>query len=326
MMKKFKWIFHPITILVLAQIAWGLLMFVWIRWYILRSQEVNHLIQRIPLPESSSGQWIILLEGCILMAFILVGLYMIFVNQQRLFRLSRMQDTILSSVTHELKTPLASIRLYTETMLLRKVTETERLKFLNRTLAEAERLQRLIDTVLISARLQSGKPSLSLSRIDVKEIVVACFQKMKERFSDVRQFELVCPNNNEHIFVYGNPFHLSILFDNLIDNAIKYTNKNGNIKIEIIVPQSTFQIKKEFVLIVIEDDGCGIEKKNLKKIFQKFYRVDNQGGSVVKGSGLGLSVCHSIVQEHSGKIYAQSDGLEKGSLFYVELKRLSTHH
>ncbi|MES2616029.1 MAG: histidine kinase dimerization/phospho-acceptor domain-containing protein, partial [Bdellovibrionota bacterium] len=144
MLKKVKWLLHPISVLILAQICWGLLMFVWISWYISRRQEINNLIEKIPLPATTSGQSVILAQGCILMAFILVGLYMIFVNQRRLSRLAKMQDAILSSVTHELKTPLASIRLYTETMLLRNLSEQDRLKFLQRTLSEAERLQRLI--------------------------------------------------------------------------------------------------------------------------------------------------------------------------------------
>ena len=321
MLKKFHFITNPIFVLVGAQICWGLLMFVWIRWYILRSQEINNILEKIPLPRQNSGQWVILMEGCILMAFILVGLYMIFVNQRRLSRLAKMQDAILSSVTHELKTPLASIRLYTETMLLRTISEADKLKFLRRTLSEAERLQRLIDTVLISARLQSGKPSLNLSRVNLNDILLASFNKGKERFSENRHFEINIPiqQDDEPIYILGNPIHLSTLFDNLIDNAVKYTQKQGLIQINII-------LKKESVVISIKDDGVGIEKENLKKIFQKFYRIDNQAQTIVKGSGLGLSVCDSIVQEHSGKIIAQSEGLNKGSVFYVEFKRFSSYH
>lgn len=295
-------------------------MFVWIRWYILRSQEINNLIEKIPLHTTTSGQWVILAEGCILMAFILIGLYMIFVNQRRLSRLAKLQEAILSSVTHELKTPLASIKLYTETLLLRKVTEQERAKFLQRTLSEAERLQKLIDTVLISARLQSNKASQSLVRVDLKEILHSCVQRAKERFSDTRSIDMLFSENTlEAVFIHGNPDHLSTLFDNLIDNAVKYTRNSGIIKIDV-------NIKKEIVIISIKDNGCGIEKENLKKIFKKFYRVNDKGQSVVKGSGLGLSVCYSIVKEHSGKIIAHSDGLNKGSTFYVEFKRYPSHH
>ncbi len=321
MLKNVKWLLHPISIFIFAQICWGLLMFVWIRWYIIRSQEINNFIEKIPLPAKNSGQWVILAQGCILMGFILIGLYMIFVNQRRLSRLAQMQDAILSSVTHELKTPLASIRLYTETLLMRAVTEQDRLKFLQRTLSEAERLQRLIDTVLISARLQSDKPSLTLARIDLKEILIGCFNKLKERFSEDRLFEFSIQDifEKEAVFVLGNPYHISTLFDNLFDNAVKYTNKGGTIKIQV-------GIKKDVVFVSVQDNGNGIEKKNLKKIFKRFYRIDNQVQTKVNGSGLGLSVCYSIIKEHSGKIYALSEGLNRGSTFYVELKRLPSYN
>jgi signal transduction histidine kinase len=210
---------------------------------------------------------------------------------------------------------------YTETMLLRNVSEQDRQTFLTRTLSEAERLQRLIDTVLISARLQSNKASSNLGRVDLKEILLASYNKAKERFSESRHFELNFQDINEEgsLFLLGNSYHLSTLFDNLLDNAVKYTKKEGRIKVETL-------LKKDLIIIAIKDDGCGIEKDNLKKIFKKFYRVDNQAQTIIKGSGLGLSVCYSIVKEHSANIYAQSEGLNKGSTFYVEFKGISSHH
>lgn len=319
--RSFKWLLHPISILVIAQICWGLLMFVWIRWYILRSQEISTLIERIPLPAQPSGQWVILAQGCLLMAFILLGLYMIFLSQRRLFRLTKMQDAILSSVTHELKTPLASIRLYAETMLLRDVPENQRKVFLQRTLSESERLQRLIDTVLISARLEfdKSKSNLAHGRVDLTHILETCVSRVRERFSQVRSIEFFLPQgvtNNPVYLIWGNAHHLSTLFDNLLDNAVKYTEKDGVIQVGMI-------LRKENLIVYIKDDGVGIEKNNLKKIFKKFYRVESNSKIKVSGSGLGLSVCRSIVREHRGKIYASSEGLNKGTTFYVELKRFS---
>jgi signal transduction histidine kinase len=320
MFKKLKWLVHPISILILAQICWGLLMFVWIRWYILRSQEINSFMEKIPVPPTTSGQWIILSQGCILMGFILIALYMIFVSQRRLSRITKMQDTILSNVTHELKTPLASIRLYAETMLIRNVGKEEKKRFLTRTLKETERLQKLIDTVLISARLESDKSILAHSRINLNELLNGCFNQVKDRFAEHRTFEFqILPINEENsLFVWGNPYHLSMLFDNLLDNAVKYTEKGGIIQGGIIQ-------KKDFLQIYIKDNGVGIEKSNLKKIFKKFYRIERNSKMKIQGSGLGLSVCESIVKEHHGKLFAFSDGPNKGTTFYVELQRLSSH-
>jgi signal transduction histidine kinase len=321
MIKKLKWIIHPISILILAQICWGLLMFVWIRWYILRSQEINALLTKIPLSTAPSGQWVILAEGCLLMAFLLVSLYMIFVSQRRLSRITKMQDTILSSVTHELKTPLASIRLYTETMLLREIPIEEKKKFLNRVLGEVERLQKLVDTILISARLNSDHSTTNNHiKIDLIEIINTSMIRMKERFDHMRlfEFQIIPENAPRSFYILGNSQHLSTLFDNLFDNAVKYTKKNDLISVEL-------SLGNENILVSVHDNGIGIEKRDLKKIFKKFYRVDKSAKSKVTGSGLGLSVCHSIVKEHNGKIYAKSDGLNKGTTFYVEFKRFPSY-
>lgn len=296
-------------------------MFVWIRWYILRSQEINALIAKIPLAAPPSGQWIILAEGCLLMAFLLISLYMIFVSQRRLSRITKMQDTILSSVTHELKTPLASIRLCTETILLRENPSLPQKKFLTRVLGEVERLQKLVDTILISARLNSSdKTQKNHIRIDVQDVLNACVGRMKERFDHMRffQFHPKQAALSQAFYTIGNSQHLSTLFDNLLDNAVKYTKKGGTISIEM-------SLTKSHVIVAVQDNGIGIEKKDLKKIFKKFYRVNKSAKAKVTGSGLGLSVCHSIVKEHGGKIYAQSGGLNKGSIFYVELKRFPSH-
>lgn len=321
MLKKLKWIIHPISILILAQICWGLLMFVWIRWYILRSQEINALLTKIPLSTAPSGQWIILAEGCLLMAFLLVSLYMIFVSQRRLSRITKMQDTILSSVTHELKTPLASIRLYTETMLLREIPIEEKKKFLNRVLGEVERLQKLVDTILISASLNSDhNTTKNHIKLDLIEIINTSMTRVKERFDHMRlfQFKIRPANTQCSFYMLGNSQHLSTLFDNLFDNAVKYTKKNDLISIELL-------LGNENILVSVHDNGIGIEKRDLKKIFKKFYRVDKSAKSKVTGSGLGLSVCRSIVKEHNGKIYAKSDGLNKGTTFYVEFKRFPSY-
>jgi signal transduction histidine kinase len=322
MLKQLKWLLHPISLLILAQICWGLLMFVWIKWYLLKSQEMNDLLQKIPAPTAKSyGQWVVLAQGCLLMGFLLIALYMIFVSQRKLSKTTKMQDTILSSVTHELKTPLASIRLYTETLLMRSLGATEQKKFLQRSLTETERLQKLIDTVLVSARLESGQTPLAHTRVNLKNILSDCFLQAKDRFGDTRRFELfVEQSNTPHPFVgWGNPHHLTMLFDNLLDNAVKHTPLHGHI-------QARLTLKKNTLLVVaITDTGLGIEKHNLKKIFKKFYTIERHLKTKVQGSGLGLSVCASIVKEHHGKIYAHSDGLNKGSTFYVEFQRFSAH-
>lgn len=317
---RLRWLFHPISIFVVAQVSWGLLMFVWIRWYVMRSKEIDDLVHRIPMTESlRTGQSVVLIEGCLLMAIILVGLYVIFVSLRKQVRLNKLQDSILSSVTHELKTPLASIRLYSETMLLRDLGAEERNKFLRRMLAEAERLQKLIDTVLISARIEGGNPGNESERIDLSECAERCFRRARDRMGDRRQMTLKKTGlDGEGAFwLTCNPHQMEMIFDNLLDNAVKYTGEGGKIDVGVEAARDTIRIR-------VSDDGLGIDKAHLKKIFNKFYRSDRNAVKKVHGSGLGLFVSHSIVKAHDGRIYATSDGQGKGASFYVEFQRNSS--
>jgi signal transduction histidine kinase len=316
-MRSLKWLFQPVLIFVVAQVSWALLMFVWIRWYLRRNQEIDALVKRLPLNESlATGQWVVLLEGCLLMAIILVGLYFIFVSLRKQTKLNKLKDSILSSVTHELKTPLASIRLYTETIMLRPLSEAEREKFLKRMLAETERLQKLIDTVLISARMDSDPTLNEVEDANVIDIIYAAWRKTTERAGETRIFTLErkVTTNDGQFRIQCNVHQLSIVFDNLLDNAVKYTSQQGNIVLRIDASENLLRAR-------LSDDGLGIEKSHLKKIFNRFFRAEKISRTKVHGSGLGLFVCKNIVKAHKGRIFASSDGQDKGSTFYVELPR-----
>ena len=316
-MKNLKWLFHPISIFVVAQVSWALLMFVWVRWYLTRNQEMEAIIQRIPLSDNlRTGQWVVLLEGCLLMGIILVGLYGIFVSFRKQVRLNKLQDAILSSVTHELKTPLASIRLYAETLLLRDLQKDEREKFLKRLLAEAERLQKLIDTVLISARIEAGNAASESERIDLIDCALTSWNRVYERVGERRAMKVDKKIFTEDgcFYMTCNPHQIAMIFDNLIDNAAKYTSEGGTIHLLI-------EAIEQHIIIRIADNGMGIEKGNLRKVFNKFYRIERNSLKKVHGSGLGLYVSHSIVKAHQGKIYATSEGPGRGATFSVEFER-----
>ena len=316
-MKQIKWLFQPVLIFVVAQVSWALLMAVWIRWYVTRNREIDDLLMKYSVKEGfGTGQWVVLLEGCLLMAIILVGLYIIFASLRRQTKLNKMQDSILSNVTHELKTPLASIRLCCETLLLRNLSTEEQHKFLKRALSETERLQKLIDTVLISARMTSEAVPNDFERVRLMDTLEHSWKKILERFGEQRHFEWTADPNvsAESVYVEGNPHQLAIVFDNLLDNAVKYTERGGHIHLKV-------SLTNQFVKLHLFDDGMGIEKQNLKKVFRRFFRAEKSSVRKVQGSGLGLYVCHTIAKAHGGKIYANSEGPGKGSSFHVELPR-----
>lgn len=287
----------------------------------IRNREIAAIVERIPIRENfsenlSTGQWVIMLEGCLLMGIILVAIYAIFVSFRKQVNLNKLQDSILSSVTHELKTPLASIRLYTETLLLRPMSEAERTKFIRRILSEADRLQKLIDCVLISARVEAEKIDNIREETDLISMAHASWQRARERFGEKREFHFTKNvDTRDGTFIFNcNPLQVPILIDNLLDNAVKYTDDAGKISM-------TIDATEESVKLCVSDNGLGIEKPFLKKVFQKFYRVDRNSRVRVNGSGLGLFVCESIVKSHGGRIYAQSEGPGKGASFHVEFER-----
>lgn len=320
--RKLRWVVHPIFVFIVAQISWALLMVVWVRWYRSRSAEFEQLIGRLGVvsADTDTGQWIILLEGCILMGILLVALYMVFVSFRRQVHLNRLQDSILSSVTHELKTPLASIRLYNETLVMHDLSPEEQRKFIQKSLLELDRLQALVDRILLSAKLQAhGVPEQKVA-CNVAQIAVQSWRKSKERHGGKRRYVLVGLSEEEgaetekgNLEINGIPAELTILFDNLLDNAVKYTKPEGLVQME-------FKRLKDSAEFIISDDGIGIERENRKNVFKKFFRAEHAARLNAKGTGLGLSVAAAIARNHQGSLSVTSKGPGKGASFHVHFK------
>jgi signal transduction histidine kinase len=318
-MKKLRTLFHPIAIFVLAQISWGLLMFVWIRWYVLQGEEVENLMKAMgPTYLSNSVSTVILVQGCVLMGLILIGMYLMFLAFRRQSTLNRLQRNILDSVTHELKTPLASLRLHTETILMRPLSEESRNRFLTKSVQEIERLERLIEEILLSARLDSGISESEKSSIELLPILEECYSRTRERVGNKRIFSCYVNLGEPHspFRMQGNTQQLEMLFNNLLDNAVKYTDESGSISIEVTASQEHFKV-------IFSDNGCGIDKNDINKIFDKFFRSNTNQKRRATGSGLGLFVCRTIVRNHGGRITVTSPGLNKGASFHVEFQRTS---
>ncbi len=321
---KLRMLLHPIVIFVIAQISWALLMFVWIRWYISRNTEFDEVIERVGVainPAMRTGHLVILVEGCVLMGILLIALYTVFVNFRRQVRLNRLQDSILSNVTHELKTPIASIRLYSETLQIRELSAAEQNHFLGRILKDLDRLQSLVDRILLSAQLHGSFRRRAMELVDLSAIIKSSWKNVVERVGTNRNFIIVgfdgADGGEEKIWIPGIPYELAILFDNLFDNAIKYTQSGGTIELRALLSANKVEIS-------VTDDGVGIETRQLKNIFRKFYRAETATKRNVKGSGLGLSVAFAIVKAHKGILFAKSNGLDKGSSFHVIFKRDTT--
>lgn len=315
--RRFSWIVHPVTVFIVAQICWALLVFTWIWWYLDREKAISAMLARLPAPpDIQAGQWVILLQGGILLALILLGLLTIFISQRKQVRLTRLHESFLSNITHELKTPIASIRLATETMLMRDVSPEDRLKFLNRTLSESIRLQNLVDSILVAARLESKSDTSTRETIDLISVLEQSVQKLRERAGTGRSvtYEIHNPLGKRDFLIDGDPIQIQMVYDNLFSNAFKYTAEGGTIAVAAIVNNKGFYSK-------ISDNGVGIDKQAIDKIFDKFYRAEGTAKIRVQGSGLGLYIARTVVQEHGGQLTASSEGPEKGATFHVEFER-----
>ena len=167
-MKRLRALFHPIFVFIVVQIAWIGLMVVWIYWYFKNSQNLAEFAKKLP-PEllKSDFNWVVLLEGGVLMLMILAGVYVIFVYWNKQSRLYRLQSNFVSSVSHELKSPLASIRLYLETLKYQKVSSEEAKDFVEIMLSDTERLSGLIDNILESSKSDPKSMQLQFTLVDI---------------------------------------------------------------------------------------------------------------------------------------------------------------
>ena len=310
-MNRLRALFHPIFVFIGVQIAWIGLMVVWVYWYFENRQSLAEFTKKLP-PEllESDFNWVVLLEGGVLMLIILAGVYVIFVYWNKQSRLYQLQSNFVSSVSHELKSPLASIQLYLETLKYQKVSSEEAQDFVETMLSDTERLSDLIDNILESSKSDPKSMQLQFASVDIVsflEEIIAHHQKLFEDKECVIKLKF-----NGHIKINIDGRAMRMVFNNLIANALRYSPSGTMLTIEV-------RQDPKFCVIDFIDQGFGFEKKELKKVFKKFYRVQNQETQNIEGAGLGLYISRQIIKSHKGKIDAFSDGRGKGTRFLVSL-------
>jgi len=310
-MRKLKALFHPIFIFVGVQIAWIVLMAVWINWYIKNNRKFQEFAQKIrPDLFADELNWLILLEGCLLMLIILAGVYIIFVYWNKQARLNRLQSNFVSSVSHELKSPLASIQLYLETMKYQKVSKADAADFVEIMLTDTERLASLINNILESSKYDPKKMQLQFQSVNLGTFLREVVEGLKRQFEERNcKVKLEIQGDCELLL---DRRAMQMVFNNLIGNALRYSPIGAPLTIRL-------QKKKKFCEIDFIDRGMGLGKKDVKKIFRKFYRVTDQNSQNIEGAGLGLFISKEIVRTHKGQMRVFSEGPGKGSVFTVAL-------
>jgi two-component system, OmpR family, sensor histidine kinase SenX3 len=258
----------------------------------------------------------LLVLGIIFFTMIIVGVVLNTTFLIREIKRNEQHDAFINAVTHELKTPLASIRLYLETLKTRNVDEAQRANFYEIMLADSDRLLHTVEQVLQAGQAGHKRRRLSHTTVDLGEMVRECLDLTRIQYNlapeSIRLDESM---NGERARVAGDAHELRAAVSNLLDNAIKYSDKDVHIAVEV----ATLDEKR--VAVRIADQGIGIPRGQLKRIFKRFYRAPGLFMARVKGTGLGLFIVHSIVERHGGKVFAESEGAGHGSTFTIELPR-----
>jgi len=252
------------------------------------------------------------LLGFILFAILIAGVVLNTVFLVREIRRNERQDSFLNAVTHELKTPIASIRLYLDTLQRHQVVGPQREQFYETMRADTDRLLATVDTILKAGEL--GHRQREQHRLELHPLVAECIATVRSRHHLPPQaIELEEVPGHVRLFVMGNAEDLRTAVLNLLDNAVKYSPGGVYIRCRIGIERYTS------VVLSISDTGLGLPAGELKRIFKRFYRARSTDQVKIKGTGLGLFLVRTIAQQHGGSVRAVSEGTGKGTTMLLKL-------
>lgn len=254
-----------------------------------------------------------LLLGSIIFAAIITGLILNTTFLVREIRLNEQQDAFVNAVTHELKTPVTSIRLHLETLRAREpgIDEAKRREFYDVMLQDSERLLHTVEQVLQAG--QAGRLPVQRRRVDLRALADECVGLTRTQRHLAPEALQVTAAPPAPVEVMGDRDQLRGAVLNLLDNAVKYSGGNVRVEVEVARPQDGRAVVR------VRDRGIGIPTEETKRIFRRFYRVPWGLTQRVKGTGLGLFIVATTAKRHGGRAFAESEGMGKGATFTIEL-------
>jgi signal transduction histidine kinase len=313
-----KWYLHPVFIFACSIFALATFLVVTVSWYmeITSALEVIilkfHIDPKLIFP-SKTGMTILVLTA--LIAVVLIGILLAFIYYQETVNLFRLQHNFIYNFTHELKTPVTSLRIYLETFIKHELKPNEIKKYSANMLEDINRLTENINSILDLARIESQNFGSEITRESLVKLVKTFCKKNASLFRDL---DIEIDNQSSNNMVYPvNLFLFEMLLMNIISNAIKY-NESSNPKLVILFKNFIQKVTIEFI-----DNGIGVDKKEVKKIFRKFYQAGRYQANDVSGSGLGLYLVSSISAIHGWKASAASNGKNKGTTFIITIPKAS---
>ena len=255
-----------------------------------------------------------LVLGIIVFAMIIAGITVYTVFLVREIRRSEQQDSFINAVTHELKTPITSIRLYLETIQSRELSEAQKKEFFSIMLADTDRLLHTVDMVL-KAGVAGLKKKREFVSVDLTTVARDCAELACVRHH--LSTEALILRDGAPVSVMGDSDDLHTAISNLLDNAVKYSGDKVAVDLQVVNGE------EGKALVKVKDHGVGIPRNQLNKIFQRFYRAPGRTLRQVAGTGLGLYIVRSIAKKHGGRAFAESEGEGKGATFTLELPKIS---
>ena len=246
-------------------------------------------------------------EGITFLALLLFGALVVYRSFRRRISYIAMQQNFMMAVTHELKTPIATTRLSLETILHRKLEESQQQKLLQNALAETGRLDVLTNNILLASQVEESGGISTATPFSLTALLEQTLKEYGARFS-ARNIEA---SVEKDIWINGEEKWMQIAVSNLVDNALKYAPKETPVSVRLHTDVSK-------AVLSVADEGSGIPQAEKKKIFYKFYRIGNEITRTTKGTGLGLYLTQKIIAKHHGRIYVK-DNLPKGSIFVIEI-------
>jgi signal transduction histidine kinase len=258
----------------------------------------------------------LLVLGIVFFALIITGLVLNTTFLIREIRRNEQHDAFINAVTHELKTPITSIRLYLETLKTRDVDDTRRREFYDIMLADSDRLIQTVEQVLQAGRASHKQHGGNLRAVELDELVRDCLEltRLRHNLGD-GALSYTETLGGAGARVAGDKDELRAAVSNLLDNAVKYSDKEVQISVEVAA------LDAGRVAVRVADRGIGIPRAQLKRIFKRFYRVPGGFMARFKGTGLGLFIVRSVVERHGGRVFAESEGVGRGSTFTIQLPR-----
>jgi two-component system sensor histidine kinase SenX3 len=250
-----------------------------------------------------------LVLGIVFFGVIIAGMVVNTIFLVREIRRNERQDSFLNAVTHELKTPIASIRLYLETLQSRPLDEAQRRDFYRIMLEDADRLLGTVEQVLKAGEVRHGNKRRHWQEVDFAAVVENSLELARLRHNLPAEALRFGAKSSGELVVMGNPEELRTAVFNLFDNAIKYSGESKDIVVDMLTPNM------DAVVLSVRDRGIGIPPIELKRIFNRFYRVQNAATGQVKGTGL-------VVRRYGGEAFAESAGEGRGSTFTIRLPRV----